>query len=210
MSILQYQDLHEFVALLEARGELRRVTAPVAAELAITAIVERLSRGPAAQNKALLFENVAGYELPVLVNAFGSAQRMAWALHVEELEALNRNLARLLDLRPPSNAGAALGRGGSLLQALRAAGVSPRRVRSGPCQELVATDSASLAGLHILTCRPKDGGPSPTLPPVVTPHPVTGVRNVGMSRLQTVGSRTPTVPWPRSSTPLKLPTISYG
>ncbi len=174
MSILQHQDLHEFVALLEARGELRRVTAPVAAELEITAIVERLSRGPAAQNKALLFENVAGYELPVLVNAFGSAQRMAWALHVEELEALN-----------------------SLLQALRAAGVSPRRVRRGPCQELVATDSASLDGIPILTCWPKDGGPFITLPQVVTRHPETGVRNVGMYRLQKVDSRTLLVHWQR-------------
>jgi len=197
MSIPQHQDLQEFVALLEARGELRRVTTPIAAELEITAVVERLSRGPAAQNKALLFENVAGYELPVLINAFGSAQRMAWALHVEELEALTHNLARLLDLRPPSNAGAALGRGVSLLQALRAAGVKPRRVKRGPCQELVATDSASLDGIPILTCWPKDGGPFITLPQVVTRHPETGVRNVGMYRLQKVDSRTLLVHWQR-------------
>ncbi len=194
---MRHETLHDFVTLLEACGELTRIKARVSAELEITEIVDRVSKGPAAQNKALLFENVAGYEIPVLINAFGSAQRMAWALHVEELEALRRNLARLIDLRLPQNTGAALGRGLALLNALRAAGFKPRLVRRAPCQELVETAAPSLDALPILTCWPQDGGPFITLPQVVTRHPETGVRNVGMYRLQKVDARTLLVHWQR-------------
>jgi len=194
---MHHETLSDFVALLEARGELVRVKMPVSAELEITEIVNRVSKGPATQNKALLFENVTGYEMPVLINAFGSAQRMAWALHVEELEALPRNLAQLIDLRLPQNAGALLGRGLSLAGALRAVGFKPKLVRRAPCQEVVDTVSPSLDVLPILTCWPQDGGPFVTLPQVVTRHPETGVRNVGMYRLQKIDSRTLMVHWQR-------------
>jgi len=194
---MHHETLSDFVALLEARGELIRVKIPVSAELEITEIVDRVSKGPAAQNKALLFENVTGYEMPVLINAFGNAQRMAWALHVEELEALTRNLAQLIDLRLPQNAGALLGRGLSLASALRAVGFKPKLVRRAPCQEIVETASPSLDALPILTCWPQDGGPFVTLPQVVTRHPETGVRNVGMYRLQKIDPRTLLVHWQR-------------
>lgn len=189
--------LRDFVTLLERRGELVRVTTPVSPALEITEIVRRVSQGQAARNSALLFEQVRGYDMPVLINMFGSAQRMAWALHVDELEALNRNLARLVDLRMPRSLGAAAGRALSLVDALRAAGVRPRRVKRAPVQEIVETTSPSLDFLPILTCWPKDGGPFITLPQVVTRHPETGVRNVGMYRLQKVDSRTLLVHWQR-------------
>ncbi len=194
---MHHETLHDFVAFLEARGNLVRVKLPVSAELEITEIVDRVSKGPAAQNTALLFENVTGYKMPVLINAFGSAQRMAWALHVEELESLNRNLAQLIDLRLPQNAGALLGRGLSLASALRAAGFKPKLVKRAPCQEIVETASPSLDALPILTCWPQDGGPFITLPQVITRHPDTGVRNVGMYRLQKVDARTLLVHWQR-------------
>lgn len=194
---MRYESLHDFVAFLETRGELIRVKTPVSADLEITEIVDRVNKGPASQNKALLFETVTGYDIPVLINAFGSAQRMAWALHVDELEALNRNLAKLIDLHLPSNPTAALGRGFSLLSAFRAAGFKPRLVRRAPCQEVIETASPSLDALPILTCWPKDGGPFITLPQVVTRHPGTGVRNVGMYRLQKVDARTLLVHWQR-------------
>jgi 4-hydroxy-3-polyprenylbenzoate decarboxylase len=174
-----------------------RVGQAVSAELEITEIVDRISKGQEAQNKALLFENVTGYEVPVSINMFGSAERMAWALHVEELEDLRRNLAELIDVRLPQGLGGALRRGRSLFEALRAAGLRPRRVRRAPVQEVVETERASLDFIPILTCWPEDGGPFITLPQVVTRHPETGVRNVGMYRLQKVDSRTLLVHWQR-------------
>ena len=77
---MAYNSLREFVRLLDARGELARILTPVSAALEITEIVDRVSKGPAGHNKALLFENVRGSDMPVLINMFGSAHRMAWAL----------------------------------------------------------------------------------------------------------------------------------
>ncbi|MCL4732161.1 MAG: UbiD family decarboxylase, partial [Planctomycetes bacterium] len=90
---MAYDDLHAFVARLEAAGELVRITTPVSAHLEITEIADRVSKGPAGRNKALLFENVEGSAMPVLINAYGSARRMALALGVDDLEDLRRNLA---------------------------------------------------------------------------------------------------------------------
>jgi 4-hydroxy-3-polyprenylbenzoate decarboxylase len=190
-------DLRTFVELLEARGELVRVSQPVSPALEMTEIVDRVSKGPAAQNKALLFEHPTGYDVPVLINMFGSAKRMAWALHVDELEDLRRNLGALIDMRLPQGPIKALKRGKALLDALRAAGLRPRRVRRAPVQQVVETESPSLDALPILTCWPEDGGPFITLPQVVTRHPETGVRNVGMYRLQKMDARTLLVHWQR-------------
>lgn len=79
---MAYRDLREFIPRLEQRGELVRIKTQVDPELEITEIEDRISKGPAAQNKALLFENVKGSTMPVLINAFGNEQRMAWALGV--------------------------------------------------------------------------------------------------------------------------------
>ena len=70
---MAFRDLREFVALLEQRGELIRVKAPVNPELEITEVTDRVSKGPVERNKALLFESVTGSALPMLINAFGSA-----------------------------------------------------------------------------------------------------------------------------------------
>ena len=194
---MNHHNLHEFVSLLEARGELVRVHHPVSAELEITEIVDRVSKGPTAANKAILFETVPGYDMPVLVNLFGSARRMAWALHVEQLESLRHNLAALLDMQLPNGAGATLRRAWGLFSALKAAGIAPHRVKRAPVQEVIVTGRPSLDELPILTCWPHDGGPFITLPQVVTRHPARGTRNVGMYRLQKVDNHTLLVHWQR-------------
>ena len=105
---MAFRDLREFIQLLEQRGELVRIKTQVDPELEITEITDRISKGPAANNKALLFENVKGSAMPVLINAFGSASRMAWALGVDDLEELNHNLAKTIDLKLPQGMKAAL------------------------------------------------------------------------------------------------------
>jgi 4-hydroxy-3-polyprenylbenzoate decarboxylase len=194
---MAYNSLTQFVRFLEARDQLVRITMPVSPALEITEIVDRVSKGPAAQNKALLFEQVKGSTMPILVNMFGSAERMAWALGVERLDDLNQNLASLLDLRPPQGLGEALGRGREIVRALRDAGIKPKHVRHAPVQAVVETEAFSLDKIPILTCWPKDGGPFVTLPQVVTRDPVKGTRNVGMYRLQKVDDRTLLMHWQR-------------
>jgi 4-hydroxy-3-polyprenylbenzoate decarboxylase len=190
-------DLRQFMALLEKRGQLARIRPSVSPNLEITEVTDRVCKGPADQNRALFFENPAEYSVPVLMNTFGSAERMAWALGVDELEDLNRNLARLIDLRLPRSMGQVVGRGRDLLGAMLAVGLKPKKVKDGPVHEVVEIAHPSLDFLPILKCWPEDGGRFITLPQVVTRNPRTGVRNVGMYRLQVVDGQTLLVHWQR-------------
>ncbi len=194
---MAYDDLRAFIERLEAEGELVRITAPVSAALEITEITDRVSKGPAAHNKALLFENVTGYSIPVLINAFGSAQRMAWALGVDDLEDLRRNLAKIVDPKLPKGMSEMMKRGGDMLGVLRSIGFGPSTTRRAACQEIVIDENPSLDMLPILTCWPEDGGPYITLPQVITRDPVTGQRNVGMNRLQKIDGQTLMMHWQR-------------
>ncbi len=190
---MAYKSLREFVRRLEKAGELVRITAPVSAELEITEIADRVMKAPAEHNKALLFENVRGYEMPVLINMFGSPRRMAWALGVEHLEELRHRLSELIKPEVPQSWTEKVRKAVDLLPVLRA--VAPKRVRKGPCQEVIITEAPSLATLPILQCWPKDGGRYITLPQVITRDPRTGRRNVGMYRLQVYDERTLAVHW---------------
>jgi 4-hydroxy-3-polyprenylbenzoate decarboxylase len=194
---MAYKDLREFVERLEAAGELVRVSAPVSRNLEITEITDRVSKGPAERNKALLFENVEGFEMPVLINALGSARRMAWALGVDDLEELNHKLAAMVDLKLPEGMGAALERAGDLMGVIRSIGLRPSMVKSAPCQEVVETENPSLDKLPILQCWPDDGGHYVTLGSVITRDPATNQRNVGLYRLQVYDERTMAMHWQR-------------
>ena len=96
---MAFRDLREFVARLETAGELIRIQAPVSAQLEISEIVDRVSKGPLETNKALLFENVKGYDVPVLINAFGSARRMALALVAASGAAIAADRRSILSLQ---------------------------------------------------------------------------------------------------------------
>ncbi len=186
------RNLQEFVALLEKRGQLKRIGARVARDLEISEIVDRVSKGPPAGNVALLFEQVDGFEMPVLINAFGSSERMACALGVERLDELGERLARLLDLKMPGTFAEKLKKLGSFIDIAKA---GPRRVSTGPCQEVVETARPSLADIPALRCWPDDGGRYITLPGVFTRDPRTGARNVGMYRLQVFDDQTLGMHW---------------
>ena len=189
---MAFRDLSEFIALLEKRDRLRRISVPVSRDLEITEIVDRVSKSPADRNVALLFERVEGHDMPVLVNAFGAPDRMAWALGVERLDELAERVAKLLDLRMPGTFMERVKKLGTLFDVAKAA---PRKVAQAPCQEVVETERPSLAGLPALQCWPGDGGRYITLPGVFTRDPVTGARNVGMYRLQYFDERTLGMHW---------------
>jgi 4-hydroxy-3-polyprenylbenzoate decarboxylase len=194
---MPFESLKDYINLLEEKGQLVRVREPVSPILEITEITDRVCKGPSGVNKALLFENLPGYEVPVLINSFGSAQRMAWGLGVEQLEELNTRLSQVIDLRLPQNLRQALSRGKDLLVVFRSIGLRPRKVRRAPVQEVVHMEDASLSFLPILKCWPQDGGRFITLPQVITRDPNTRIRNVGMYRLQVLDERTLLVHWQR-------------
>jgi len=191
------KDLREFIDLLERRGQLARVSVPVSRDLEITEITDRVSKGADGSNKALLFEQVEGSDFPVAINLFGSRERMSWALGVDDLEVLRERLASLLDLRLPQGLGGVLDRGQDLLGVLRSIGLRPAKVKNAPVQTVVEKEKASLDILPVLKCWPDDGGRFITLPQVITRDPETGIRNVGMYRLQVLDERRLLMHWQR-------------
>jgi len=185
---MPYYSLADFVQVLERKGELKRITHPVRAELEITEIADRVmkSGGP-----ALLFENVAGKQIPVLINAFGSAKRMALALGVADIEEIAREIQKLIQTKPPKSFKDKLNLLGELV---RLAGIPPKLVKEGACQEFVHRDP-DLGILPVLTCWPGDAGPFITLPMVFSKDPLSGTRNVGLYRMQIFDRRTTGMHW---------------
>lgn len=194
---MAYINLSEFIDKLESAGELKRIISPVSRDLEITEITDRVSKGPPDSNKALLFENVDGFDMPILINAFGNERRMAMAMGVEDLEELGQNLTNLIDLKLPEGMGASLSRASEIFSAFRAVGLKPSRVKTGACQEVVHVEDASLASLPALTCWPDDGGRYITLMQVITRDPETNQRNVGMYRIQLLDEKTAVMHWQR-------------
>ncbi len=189
---MAYRSLQHFVDVLERHGELTRITEPVSPHLEITEITDRVCKqgGP-----ALLFENVPGYDMPVLMNAFGSITRMCLALEAESIEEISEELLSFLEAEAPDTLIKKL----KLIPKLRRlANIFPKTVSKAPCQEVVLQgDEVDLTKIPVLTCWPLDGGPFITLPAVFTHHPETGRRNVGMYRLQVYDRNTTGMHWHR-------------
>jgi len=188
---MAYRDLKHFVDVLRQRGELKEISVEVDPVLEISEIADRVVK---AGGPALLFTNVKGHRIPVLINAFGTLERMALALGAESLDAIAEDIAELLEPQMPVSL---IGKLQALPKLKRFLSLPPKTVRSGACQEVVETDSPSLAEIPIIQCWPQDGGKYITLPLVFTKHPELGTRNVGMYRLQKFDDRTLGMHWQR-------------
>jgi 4-hydroxy-3-polyprenylbenzoate decarboxylase len=185
---MAYNSLADFVQVLEREGELKRIAHPVKAELEITEIADRVmkSAGP-----ALLFDNVVGKDIPVLINAFGSAKRMALALGVDDIEVIAAEISKLIQTQPPKTFKAKLQ---LLSEFIKLAGIPPKTVKAAICQEVIQREP-NLESLPVLTCWPGDGGPFITLPMVFSKDPDKGTRNVGLYRMQVFDARTTGMHW---------------
>ncbi|GAA5334968.1 menaquinone biosynthesis decarboxylase [Thermus hydrothermalis] len=186
-----FRNLRAYLEALEARGELKRIRVPVSAELEITEIADRMVKqgGP-----ALLFERVLEKDFPVAIGLFGTRERTAFALGVEDLDALAKKVEALLALNPGKGGLSALMGLLPKLPLLR--GFFPRRVRRAPVQEVVYRGEAvDLSRLPVLKCWPLDGGPFLTLPLVITKDPETGEINLGMYRMQVLDQRSTAMHW---------------
>ena len=185
---MPYNSLADFVQVLEREHELKRISHPVNAELEIAEIADRVmkSGGP-----ALLFENVVGKQIPVLINAFGSAKRMALALGVADIEEIAAEITKLIQTKPPKSFKDKFHLLGELIKMAR---IPPKLVNQGICQEIINREP-DLNILPVLTCWPGDAGPFITLPMVFSKDPVKGTRNVGLYRMQVFDARTTGMHW---------------
>ena len=217
---MAYESYSEFVAALDAAGELIRVTEPVATELEITAVADREMK-KSDGGKALLFEKptIDGQvsPFPVAINTMGSARRMAMSMGADSVGDVAEELGSLMKAKPPTSFGEAA----KLLRtALELRHARPKTVKTGPCKEVVhrfdgantrsepwpaapdvndptafTNECASLLDLPILKCWPFDGGRFVTLPCVVTRDPDTGERNLGMYRMQVYDGQSTGMHW---------------
>ncbi len=235
--LFMYPTLREFIFALDQAGELHRIKAKVSPLLEITQIADRVSKSPAAHasqwassfdkqhyrggGKALLFENVEGSAMPLVINVFGSYHRMEMALGVAGpsgggFEALADKIGRLVKPEPPVGLIEKLKK---LPELAKLASYAPKVVRSGICQEVVKTgDRIDLFELPVIKCWPDDGDPRKFGYPVDMPMPGGGryitfggmhsihpddagvdgprtSRNIGMYRAQILDARHTAMHW---------------
>ena len=189
----RYRDLRDFIALLERRGQLKRIPQEVDPNLEMTEICDRVLRkgGP-----ALLFEQPKGHDIPVLGNLFGTPERVALGMGAESVEALReigRLLAFLKQPDPPKGLKAAWE---SLPIFRKVLDMAPKRLRSAACQECMLEGAdVDLARLPVQTCWPGDAGPLITWGLVVTRGPNQKRQNLGIYRQQVIGRNRVIMRW---------------
>lgn len=195
-----FKSLRDYVELLDSKGELIRIKEFVDPVLEIAEITDRISKEPGG-GKAILFENT-GTQFPVLTNMMGSEKRIAYALGIESFDEISNYFEALLKELTQER--------GSLMEKLKilphlkeAAGWLPKKFKGhAPCQESVLF-KPELSRLPVLKCWPGDGGRFITLPLVHTKDPETGVRNLGMYRMQIFSEETTGMHWHRHKTGAK-------
>lgn len=173
------EDIPEFVEKLESAGQLKRVKVQVDSSLEISEILSRVmySNGP-----AVLFENVKNYDIPVLANAFGSMKRLEIGLECADFTEIGQRIVDMTRMEVPTGIFDKLRK---LPELSKITDIAPKLQKSGPVTE-VFEDVPSLDKIPILKTWPKDAGRFVTFGLVATKHPETGVRNLGVYRMQVI------------------------
>lgn len=190
---MKYSDLRDFIAQLESRGLLKRITYPVSPYLEMTVVSDRVLRsaGP-----ALLFTNTPNHQMPVLTNLFGTVERVAMGMGEDNIAALRevgQLLAALKEPEPPKGFKDAFNKLPLLKQALN---MAPKYVHGAECQTHVwEKDEVDLSSLPIQTCWPKDVAPLITWGLVTTKGPNQARENMGIYRQQVLNKNQLIMRW---------------
>ena len=182
------QDTQEFIIELEKQGELKRVKTEVDQDLEIAEILRRemYSNGP-----AILFENVKGHTMPVLGNAFGSMKRLEIGLEMTDFTEIGHRITDMTKMDMPSGL---LNKIKKLPELSKMTASFPKSESSGLVTEFTSTD-ASFDDLPIIKSWPNDAGRFITLGLIATKHPETGVRNLGVYRMQIIDKTHASMHW---------------
>ena len=190
---MQYKDLRDFIDQLEQGGELKRVSVEVDPYLEITEICDRTLR---AGGPALLFEQPKGSRIPLLGNLFGTPKRVALGMGEESVDALREVGKTLAFLKEPDPPQGMKDTWRKLPVFKKVLDMAPKRVGDPPCQEMVHEGAeADLGRLPIQTCWPGDAGPLITWGLVVTRGPDKLRQNLGIYRMQVLGTNRVIMRW---------------
>jgi len=205
---MAYRSLREFMARLEAAGELVRVTEPVSTDLEMTEIQTRLlaTGGPAVLFEAPLMADGTPSSIPCLANLFGTVRRVAMGVTLggrerrtaADLREVGELLAFLRQPEPPRG----LKDAWDLLPMARdVMAMRPQVVKKAPVQEVVLKGKdIDLNRLPIQTCWPGEPAPLITWPLVVTKGPGEAREddfNLGIYRMQVLGPDRAIMRWLR-------------
>ena len=186
-------DLRDFIALLEQRGELVRISQEVDPYLEMTEISDRTLR---AKGPALLFENPKGHNVPVLCNLFGTPERVALGMGQENVSALRdigELLAFLKEPEPPKGLLDLWEKRHDFKQVLN---MPVKVVKKAPCQQIVLEgDEVDLDKLPIQTCWPGDAAPLITWALAITRGPEKERQNLGIYRMQKIAKNKLIMRW---------------
>ena len=179
MSIVTIESIQHFIDELEKAGELKRVKTEVDTNLEIAEILRRVSYtdGP-----AVLFENVRNYEIPVLGNALGSIKRLEIGLETKDFSEIGQRIADMTKMEIPSGV---FNKIRKLPELSKMSESFPKLEKSGPVTDII-NNSPTFDKIPILKSWPKDAGKFITFGLVATKHPETGVRNLGVYRIQII------------------------
>jgi len=179
MSSVTIESIQHFIDELEKAGELKRVKTEVDTNLEIAEILRRVSytNGP-----AVLFENVRNYEIPVLGNALGSIKRLEIGLETKDFSEIGQRIADMTKMEIPSGV---FNKIRKLPELSKMSESFPKLEKSGPVTDII-NNSPTFDKIPILKSWPKDAGKFITFGLVATKHPETGVRNLGVYRIQII------------------------
>ena len=187
---MAFDSLSEYIDTLESVGKLHRVKTEVDTNLEIAEIMRRMMYS--GDSPAILFENVKGYDIPVLGNAFGTMDLLKIALNLSDFREIGKRITDLTKLKIPSNLFDKL----KMLPRLSELGdYAPKYVESGAVTERIETEKADLNSLPILKSFPNDAGKFITFGLTITKHPETGIRNIGVYRIQIVNDQKAIMHW---------------
>ncbi|HBY17766.1 MAG: UbiD family decarboxylase [Marinimicrobia bacterium 46_43] len=185
-----FPSMKAFIDTLKQQGDLLEIDREVDPYLEISEISHRFVKegGP-----ALLFKQVKGADFPLAQNLFASPDRISLALGVSHPDEIGERIRNIIRQKTPQGFSDKLSLFSQLLEAAK---FPPKQVKHAPVQEVVRTGKeASLDTLPVITCWPRDGGAYFTLPQVITEDPETGIRNVGMYRMQKFDATTTGMHW---------------
>lgn len=187
---MAFDSLSEYMDTLESVGKLHRVKTEVDTNLEIAEIMRRMMYS--GQSPAILFENVKGYDIPVLGNSFGTMDLLKTALNLSDFREIGKRITDLTKLKIPSNLFDKL----KMLPRLSELGeYAPKYVQSGAVTEIIEMENANLNSLPILKSFPNDAGKFITFGLTITKHPETGIRNIGVYRIQIVNEKKAIMHW---------------
>ena len=182
------EDIRDFIKELEKNNELKRVTTEVDASLEIPEIMRRQMYS---NGSAIFFENVKGFSIPVLANAFGSMKRLEIGLEMTDFTEIGQRIVDMTKMDVPSGL---LNKIKKLPELSKMTESFPKLENSGPVTEHTSS-TASFDEIPILKSWPNDAGRFITLGLVATNHPETGIRNLGVYRMQIIDSTHALMHW---------------